>query len=136
MKSQKGFAITGFLYSIFLIIIVFFVLICLILANNSMGYFEIQKRVKENLDEINFSTSGINYYAEIIFDDENPMIKAGETFEILKGVHLIRYDGKTIDDEISYTTDFDNNIAGKYVINYSAKIDGRLISKNRVVIVK
>lgn len=136
--NKKGFAITSFLYSIFLLIIVFLSLTLVLIVNSSMNYFQLQNKVKNKLDEITYSTGGINKYAVINFDLENPTIKRGQDFDLLEGVQFLRYDGVEITDTITYisTPTFNPEKEGKYVITYQGIVDGNTITKKRIVTVK
>lgn len=136
--KNKGFAITSFLYSIFLLIVIFLILILLVIGNSSINYFKFQKQIKEKLDEITYSTGGINNYAMITFENKNPIIERGQDFNFLEGVQFIKYDGVKIKNAITYTTTpvFDNNKIGKYVVTYQGIVDGKIITKNRVITVK
>lgn len=135
--NQKGFAITAFLYSIFLLVTLFLILILLVITNNSIGYFKFQASVKNNLDEISYDKTEINDYAKITFEEESPIIQKGETFNLLEGVKLIRYDG-TQGEITNYSSvpNFDSNITGKYIITYQGIIDGKNFTKKRVITVK
>jgi len=134
--NTKGFAITSFLYSIFLLIILFIVLILLLIGNSSLNYFEFQKQIKENLDEGNY-TSELNEYI-ITFEEEYPVIKTGEMIDLLEDVKVINRNQKELDNEITYTSmpSFDNKRKGKYIITYQSTIEGKTITKKRIITVK
>lgn len=136
--NQKGFAITSFLYSIFLLIVLFLVAILLLIFNSSINYFKMQSQTKNKLDEISYNSTGINNYAQITFTDETPIIPVGQNFNLLEGVYLIRYDGIKIENNITYTSHpaFNKDVPGKYVISYESIVDGKTITKKRIITVK
>ena len=132
--NQKGFAITSFLYSIFLLAVVFFTLILLLVVNSYTTFFKFQKSIKNDLDEVSYAEN-VNTYAAIVFDDNSPIVEKGDNFDLLKGVKVVRYDGVVLDNEITYTSSptFNNNKLGKYVVTYKATVNGEVIQNSRVV---
>ena len=132
--NQKGFAITSFLYSIFLLAVVFFTLILLLVVNSYTTFFKFQKSIKNDLDEVSYAEN-VNTYAAIVFDDNSPIVEKGDNFDLLKGVKVVRYDGVVLDNDITYTSSptFNNNKLGKYVVTYKATVNGEVIQNSRVV---
>ena len=73
--------------------------------------------MKNDLDEVSYTTGGINNLYKIVFDEENPVIHQGEDFDFLEGVKLVQYDGTELSNTITYTVSptFNKNTVGKYL---------------------
>lgn len=134
-NNQKGFAITSFLYAILIVFLVVFTVLLMGLINSQLTLQKIKKDVRNKVEENSLVQNG--EYVELVVSPKNIEIEAGEEINLLDGVYLVSYDNTKIDTTITYTSnpEFSNDVAGTYLITYTATYNGVLYSGIRNIIV-
>ena len=134
-NNQKGFAITRFLYAILIVFLVVFTVLLMGLINSQLTLQKIKKDVRNKVEENSLVQNG--EYVELVVSPKNIEIEAGEEINLLDGVYLVSYDNTKIDTTITYTSnpEFSNDVAGTYLITYTATYNGVLYSGIRNIIV-
>lgn len=134
-NNQKGFAITSFLYAILIVFLVVFTVLLMGLINSQLTLQKIKKDVRNKVEENSLVQNG--EYVELVVSPKNIEIEAGEEINLLDGVYLVSYDNTKIDTTITYTSnpEFSNDVAGTYLITYTATYNGILYSGIRNIIV-
>ena len=134
-NNQKGFAITSFLYAILIVFIVVFTVLLMGLINSQLTLQKIKKDVRNKVEENSLVQNG--EYVELVVSPKNIEIEVGEEINLLDGVYLVSYDNTKIDTTITYTSnpEFSNDVAGTYLITYTATYNGVLYSGIRNIIV-
>lgn len=134
-NNQKGFAITSFLYAILIVFLVVFTVLLMGLINSQLTLQKIKKDVRNKVEENSLIQNG--EYVELVVSPKNIEIEAGEEINLLDGVYLVSYDNTKIDTTITYTSnpEFSNDVAGTYLITYTATYNGVLYSGIRNIIV-
>lgn len=134
-NNQKGFAITSFLYAILIVFLVVFTVLLMGLINSQLTLQKIKKDVRNKVEENSLVQNG--EYVELVVSPKNIEIEAGEKINLLDGVYLVSYDNTKIDTTITYTSnpEFSNDVAGTYLITYTATYNGVLYSGIRNIIV-
>ena len=134
-NNQKGFAITSFLYAILIVFLVVFTVLLMGLINSQLTLQKIKKDVRNKVEENSLVQNG--EYVELVVSPKNIEIEVGEEINLLDGVYLVSYDNTKIDTTITYTSnpEFSNDVAGTYLITYTATYNGVLYSGIRNIIV-
>lgn len=133
--NNKGFAITGFLYSIFAIFLVILSLLIITLVNSKLTMQKLKNRVKEDLSEVDIAS--IDKFAEIVIDENVVNLQVGDSYNLLDGVTVKRYDGKILTSTISYESkpEFTTTIAGTYIITYKTIMDNATYTNTKTITV-
>jgi hypothetical protein len=130
--NNKGFAISGILYPVFILFIALIFGIVGILGSSK----SLLDRVR---NEIELELNGEDLNPNIVMVGESITLANGYTYSLMNGITAYSYDGKKIGDEnISYTSNpsFSTSVDGLYTITYTATDSrGRAIVKERLITV-
>ena len=114
LLNNKGFAISGILYPIFILFLVFILGILGILGTNKINLDRIKKEIEMELNGEN-----LDPYFVVVGSDID--VQAGYAFDLLDGITAYDYTDKLLGDEqidaVSIPT-FNYSALGNYVVSY------------------
>lgn len=131
--NNKGFAITSFLYGILIAFLLIFSILLINVINTRLSLNSIKINVKEEFEDNSYTQN--KFYANIIVENQNVLMQINKSIDLLADVHIEKYDGTILDNEITYTSSptFNNSEEGIYVINYSTTINGVEYVNHKIV---
>lgn len=131
--NNKGFAISGVLYSLLVLFITLFVGILTTLASAKFSFDKIKNDIIKNIESADVPKD------ELVLDYSTYEINTGavSTIDYLEGASVLS-SGETIETEITYElpSNFSLTTAGTYKITYKALVNDKEITNERTIIVK